>query len=339
MTSFFPPFDPNERRGNRRRLPRIPIQYVIPNLVTLLALCAGLTSIRMAIEGRYALAIGAIVLAALLDGLDGRVARMLKSTSRFGAELDSLTDFVNFGVGPAILLYTWILNEVKSVGWIAAMIFAICTALRLARFNVALDAPDKPDWQGNFFVGVPAPAGALTVLLPVYLEQVGVPHWSPAAPLVLVYTLFVGLLMVSRFPTWSGKKIGRRVPRDMVMPLFVLVVVAVAFLASYPFHVLTAISVGYLCLMPFSWISWHRKKAAEAAGTLVADEDDEDEDEDAGEEEGDEALDAASGHDEPDDSGPFDGDTRPSRKPKPARKPRSGKASAQIVRIPRRKKD
>ena len=139
--------------------------------------CApGLTAIRMAFEDRYVLALAAIVFAAILDGIDGRLARFLKGTSRFGAELDSLSDFVNFGVAPALILYFWGLHDLKSAGWIAAMVFAICARLRLARFNVMIEDPDRPAWAGNFFVGVPAPAGAITVLLPIYAVFLGVPR-------------------------------------------------------------------------------------------------------------------------------------------------------------------
>ena len=152
------------------------MRTLVPNVITLLALCAGLTAIRMAFENRYVLALAAIVFAAILDGIDGRLARFLKGTSRFGAELDSLADFVNFGVAPALILYFWGLHELKSAGWIAAMVFAICAALRLARFNVMIDDPDTPAWASNFFVGVPAPAGAITVLLPIYVALLGLPR-------------------------------------------------------------------------------------------------------------------------------------------------------------------
>src|SRR6478752_3276148 len=165
----FPPFDPAPP-FRRRRFKAIPVRMLLPNLITLLALCAGLTAIRMAVELRLDLALGAIVLAAALDGVDGRVARLLKGTSRFGAELDSLADFVNFGVTPALILYFWGLHDLHSVGWIASLVFAICGALRLARFNVMIDDPTKPAWAGNFFTGIPAPAGAITVLLPIYLS-------------------------------------------------------------------------------------------------------------------------------------------------------------------------
>ncbi len=270
MANLFPDFEPDDAPQQKRfrQLRVIPVRIVLPNLVTLLALCAGLTSIRMSIEGRYEAAILAIAIAALLDGIDGRMARLLKGSSRFGAELDSLTDFVNFGVGPAILVYTWTLDEIRSLGWIAALIFAICAALRLARFNVAIDKPNKPEWQSNFFTGVPAPAGAMIALLPVYLELVGAPHGFWTAPVVLVYTLAIGLLMVSRLPTWSGKLIGKRIQRDLVLPLFVFVVLVVALLISYPWEMMTALSLVYLATLPLSFASWQRQtragKAAEA---------------------------------------------------------------------------
>ena len=255
-------FDPDEppRRKRVRELAGVPARRILPNLVTLLALCAGLTSIRMSIEQRFDAAVAAIAIAALLDGIDGRVARFLRSSSRFGAELDSLTDFVNFGVAPAILLFVWALDEVRSLGWIVVLVFAICAALRLARFNVALDHPDRPEWQSNYFVGVPAPAGAITVLLPVYMEFVGTPRGFWTAPLVLVYTLAIGLLMVSRLPTWSGKLIGRRIPRDFVLPIFVVGVLAVALFVTYPWQTATLATLAYLASLPFSWSAFHRRE-------------------------------------------------------------------------------
>ncbi|MCX5493800.1 CDP-diacylglycerol--serine O-phosphatidyltransferase [Kaistia dalseonensis] len=259
METLFPPFDPDD--GNRPRLRQvrqIPIRMILPNLITLLGLCAGLTAIRMSIEARYGEAIAMIVIAAVLDAVDGRVARLLRSTSRFGAELDSLADFVNFGVAPAIMLYVWTLDEARSLGWIAALVFAICGALRLARFNVALDGPKKPDWQQDFFTGVPAPAGALIVLLPVYLENLDVPNGRFTVPIVLVYTIAVGLLMVSRLPTWSGKKFSARVPREIVLPLFVVVVVLAASLLSYPWHVLAGGAIAYLIALPIGWRAWQK---------------------------------------------------------------------------------
>src|SRR5437763_7069974 len=162
----FKPRESDPLSVKRRRFRPIPVRMLVPNLITLLALCAGLTAIRLAFEQRLEWAVAAVIFAALLDGIDGRVARMLKGTSRFGAELDSLADFVNFGVAPALILYFWGLHELKSAGWIAALVLAICAGLRLARFNVMADDPDRPAWASNFFVCIPAPAGAITVLLP-----------------------------------------------------------------------------------------------------------------------------------------------------------------------------
>jgi len=238
----------------KRRFRRIPVRTLVPNVVTLLALCAGLTAIRMAFENRYVLALAAIVFAAFLDGIDGRLARFLKGTSRFGAELDSLADFVNFGVAPALILYFWGLHDLKSAGWIAAMVFAICAALRLARFNVMVDDPDKPAWASNFFVGVPAPAGAITVLLPIYLKFLGVPIPSV---LTFLYTLAIAILMVSRLPVFSGKRVGTRVPPDMVGPAVVVAVLFIALLITYPWIILTAGTLAYLGALPFGYLS-HR---------------------------------------------------------------------------------
>ncbi|WP_428650466.1 CDP-alcohol phosphatidyltransferase family protein [Roseibium sp.] len=241
------------------RFRRVPLRLILPNMVTLLALCSGLTAVRMAYEGRWEFAVGAILLAAVLDGLDGRVARMLKGTSRFGAELDSLADFVNFGVTPALMMYLWILKDAGSLGWIAALIFAISMSLRLARFNAALDDPDKPAWASRFFTGVPAPAGALTVLLPLYLDFLGLfPHWFADEAFVAAYTIAIAFLLISRLPTYSGKSFGTRIRRDFVLPLFLFAVLVVALTASYPFRMLAGVSVLYLLSIPFSWRA-HRK--------------------------------------------------------------------------------
>ncbi|MBO0751923.1 MAG: phosphatidylcholine/phosphatidylserine synthase, partial [Bradyrhizobiaceae bacterium] len=233
----------------------VPVRTMVPNIITLLALCAGLTAIRLAAEGTFEWAVYAIVFAAVLDGIDGRVARLLKGTSRFGAELDSLADFVNFGVAPGVTLYFWSLHEMRALGWIAAMVFAIAAGLRLARFNVMIDEPDQPSWAGNFFVGMPAPAGAFTVLLPVYLQFLGAPSF--AVPLTVVYTLGIAFLMVSRLPVLSGKKVGKRVPPDILLPVFVGVVLGFALLIAYPWPVLAIGAILYLASLPFGWLA-HR---------------------------------------------------------------------------------
>jgi CDP-diacylglycerol---serine O-phosphatidyltransferase len=254
MTTQQPPF--GDPRWPRRRFRPIPVRTLAPNLITLLALCAGLTAIRMAFENRYVLALAAIVFAAILDGIDGRLARFLKGTSRFGAELDSLSDFVNFGVAPALILYFWDLHDLKSAGWIAAMVFAICAALRLARFNVMIDEPDRPAWTANFFVGVPAPAGAITVLLPIYAVYLGVPRSGFLTWVTLFYTLGIAWLMVSRLPVFSGKRVGKRVPPEMVGPLVLMVVLFIALLLAYPWIILTAGTLAYLAGLPFGWLSY-----------------------------------------------------------------------------------
>jgi CDP-diacylglycerol---serine O-phosphatidyltransferase len=263
---------PLEQR--RRRFRRIPVRTLAPNLVTLLALCAGLTGIRMAFENRYGLALAAIVFAAVLDGLDGRLARFLKGTSRFGAELDSLADFVNFGVAPALILYFWGLHDLKSAGWIAAMAFAICAGLRLARFNVMIVDPDRPAWAANFFVGVPAPAGAIIVLLPIYAAFLGLPRSPFVTWAMLVYTLVVAALMVSRLPVFSGKRVGTRVPPEMVGPVVILVVLCVALLIAYPWILLTAGTLVYLASLPFGWVSYrgyqHRSRETKIETASVA---------------------------------------------------------------------
>ena len=265
----FPPFDPAPPPF-RRRFKAIPVRTLLPNLITLLALCAGLTAIRLAVENKLELALAAIVFAALLDGIDGRIARMLKGTSRFGAELDSLADFVNFGVAPALILYFWGLHELKSAGWIVALVFAICAGLRLARFNVMIDDPNKPIWAGNFFTGIPAPAGAITVLLPIYLNFLGVSEGLVTVWLTFIYTLVVALLMVSRLPVFSGKRVGKRVPPEMVLPVFVMVVLFFAMLVSYPWQVLTVGTLAYLACLPLGWLSYREHQRKDVAASAPA---------------------------------------------------------------------
>jgi CDP-diacylglycerol--serine O-phosphatidyltransferase len=260
------PIDPQYPEMRRRRFRPIPVRMLVPNVITLLAICAGLTAIRLSTEGRMELAVAAIVFAAVLDGLDGRVARMIKGQSKFGAELDSLADFVNFGVAPGLILYFWQLHELNNGGWIAAMVFAISGGLRLARFNATMDDPNKPAFAANFFTGVPAPAGAITVLLPIYLAFLGLPR--PPAVLTALYTLVIAFLMVSRLPVFSGKTVRMRVPPEMVLPVFVSVVFFIALLIGYPWHILSACTVLYLLSLPAGWKSYRdqeRKAAAPAA--------------------------------------------------------------------------
>jgi CDP-diacylglycerol--serine O-phosphatidyltransferase len=254
--------DPQIPEMRRRRFRPIPVRMLVPNFITLLAICAGLTAIRLSTEGRMELAVAAIVFAAVLDGIDGRVARMIKGQSKFGAELDSLADFVNFGVAPGLILYFWQLHELNNGGWIAAMVFAISGGLRLARFNATMEDPNKPAFAANYFTGVPAPMGAITVLLPIYLAFLGLPR--PPAMLTAVYTLLIGFLMVSRLPVFSGKTVRMRVPPEMVLPVFVSVVFFIALLIGYPWYILSACTVLYLLSLPAGWKSYrdHQRKAA-----------------------------------------------------------------------------
>lgn len=252
----------------RRRFPRVPLRYVLPNLVTLLGLCLGLTAIRFAFEERYEMAVYSIVAAAVLDGLDGRIARALKGTSRFGAELDSLADFIDFGVAPAVLLYFWSLNEIKSFGWFAVLVYVVACALRLARFNVALDDPHKPEWKNEFFTGMPSPAGAIAVMLPVYLHLsiVELPAARWLVPLEIAYVLLIAFLMISPIPHFSGKKLGR-VPRDKFVIVLFGVIVAILLLVTTTMEVLALLTLLYLALIP---MSWRRYKRLEAEATPAA---------------------------------------------------------------------
>lgn len=243
----------NSRRAFlRARRKTVPVRALIPNMVTLIGLCVGLTSIRMAVEGRFEYALIAIAGAAVLDGVDGRMARLLKASSRFGAELDSLSDFVCFGVAPAVVLFLWGFEDAKSLGWIIVLIFAVAAALRLARFNIALDEPGKPIWEGAFFVGVPVPAGAILLMLPLYLEGLGVPKDWMLMPLLAVYAIGIAALMPSRVRTFSGKLIGRRVEREYIAPVIALAVGGAATLVTYPYLMVSLGCLVYLAMIPVS---------------------------------------------------------------------------------------
>ncbi|GHD06923.1 CDP-alcohol phosphatidyltransferase family protein [Tianweitania populi] len=246
------------------RMRRISIRLLIPNLLTLLAICAGMTGIRLAFEGRFEIAVIMVLGAAFLDGIDGRAARMLKATSNFGAQMDSLADIVNFGVAPALVLYAYLLDQAGSFGWIAAMLYAIACGLRLARFNVMLDDPNRPAWKTAYFVGVPAPAGAGLVMLPIYLGFLGVEPDRSFAMGAVVFTLIVAWLLVSRLPVYSGKTVGQRIGRDAVIPLTLGAVAYVLFLTSYTWETLVVSAVAYAVFLPLSVRAYRRRAAKEA---------------------------------------------------------------------------
>ncbi|MBR0683199.1 CDP-diacylglycerol--serine O-phosphatidyltransferase [Roseomonas eburnea] len=240
---------------------------LIPNLLTMLGLCCGLVAIRFAFEGRFEQAAVLIVVAGVIDGLDGRLARLLKATSRFGAEFDSLSDFLCFGVAPAMILYFWTMQDWRALGFAPCLLFAVCMALRLARFNAALDVGTtvKPAYTYNFFTGVPAPAGAGCVLFPLFLglwfTQAGWPILASAIrhpAFVGIILLLVAGLSISTLPTWSFKNF--KVPRHVVLPLLVGTGLFAALLLAEPWAALAMAGVGYLGMLPFSVRSYLRLK-------------------------------------------------------------------------------
>lgn len=264
MSDLFPPFEPERVESKRARFKPIPFRLLAPNVITLLALCLGLTAMRLIVEGKLETATICILIAAALDGIDGRLARLLKGTSRFGAELDSLSDFVNFGVATGYVLWIFVLHDLKSFGWIIVLTLACAMALRLARFNVMIDDPDRPDWQKDFFVGMPAPAGAITAMLPVYLHLIGMPVQEYGALPVGIYILFIAFLTISRIPCYAGKTLGTRVPRTQVLPIFVAVVIVAGLLFAYTFEVLTVVVIAYLALIPVSVVRYRKLERAHA---------------------------------------------------------------------------
>ncbi|OAN60954.1 CDP-diacylglycerol--serine O-phosphatidyltransferase [Magnetospirillum moscoviense] len=259
------------KRAHRLRPPRIPglsINRLIPNILTLLALCAGLTSIRFGLNEQWPQAVTSILLAGILDGLDGRVARLLQGTSKFGAELDSLSDFVSFGVAPAILLYLWTMQTAGGLGWAIVLLYIVCCGLRLARFNTMIGQADLPPYAYNFFTGIPAPAAAGLVMVPMVASFEFGPALFAGPSVATVFLAGVSFLMVSTIPTFSFKKV--RVPNAWVLPMLIVVGALAAFLVTEPWLTLTVIGIGYIGLIPLSIRAFHRlkreaEKVAEAA--------------------------------------------------------------------------
>jgi CDP-diacylglycerol---serine O-phosphatidyltransferase len=246
-----------------RRLRARPLLHLVPNLFTILGLCAGLTGIRYALDGRWELAVTLIAMAGVLDGLDGRSARILKITSKLGAELDSLADFLSFGVAPGLIVYLWTLYDVRGFGWALAMLFATCCALRLARFNSELDLPDRPRWTFYFFTGIPAPAAAGCALLPmIFWFGTGVGFfrsWGLNAALML----FVACMMVSRVPTFSVKRV--RVRPDLVLPTLLGCGLVIAAFAAEPWLTLSVLGLLYLLALPAGVVVARRMRLQEEA--------------------------------------------------------------------------
>ena len=257
--------------ARKRRIPRITglsINRLIPNVLTLLALCSGLTAIRFAISGHFEHAVIAILLAAILDGLDGRVARLLHGTSKFGAELDSLSDFVCFGVAPALILYFWVMSQGGGFGWAVVMLYTVCCGLRLARFNTMMGLDDLPPYAYNFFTGVPAPAAAGLVLMPLIVSFEAGSGVVDRIPVVSLFLMGVSFLMVSKLPTFSAKKV--RIPNAYVLPMLLLVGLLAAFLVTEPWLTLAGIDALYLAMIPIALKSFrHLKAEAERQTTAV----------------------------------------------------------------------
>ena len=232
-------------------------RMILPNMLTLIGVCIGLTSIRFALDGRFEFAIIAIIFAALIDGLDGRIARLIKGTSKVGKELDSLTDMISFGVAPAFIMYFWKLNSLGRFGWLLCLVFVICVALRLARFNV--NSNQEPSWRDNFFEGVPSPAGGILVLTPLIISLSGFDfiklNYDLIVPIFFVVTSF---LLISKFPSYSFKKIV--IPRRTTIFLLFGIVLFFGLLLIYTFNVIAISTLVYLILLPVSYFHYQKIK-------------------------------------------------------------------------------
>jgi CDP-diacylglycerol---serine O-phosphatidyltransferase len=245
-------------RRRRRPLRAQPLIHLVPNIFTVMSLCAGLTAIRYGLDQRFELALALIVAAGVLDGLDGRSARLLKITSKLGAQLDSLADFLSFGVAPALLVYLWTLREVPTIGWSLALLFATCCALRLARFNTELEDDNQPTWMSRFFTGMPAPAAAGCLILPILATFALGQAWPRSWALNALVALVVAVLMVSRVPTFSIKMIVVRVKPQWILPTLIGVGLLAAALLNAPWLTLLAVGVAYVVTLPISVVVAYR---------------------------------------------------------------------------------
>jgi len=247
----------NSTQLRSRKAPHL--ARVIPNAITITALCTGLSSIRFALMERWELAVGLILIAAILDGMDGRIARLLRADSQFGAELDSLSDFISFGVAPAVVIFLYTLQAWKGTGWALTLFFATCMALRLARFNTNMDL-EKPEWASRFSVGLAAPMGAFIALLPLMISFACEENYQAYPILFSISLILSGLLMISRIPTYVLKNV--RVPHHFIRPLLMMVAVFMAALFSVPWWTLSIVGILYLCSIPLSLASYRRKKSS-----------------------------------------------------------------------------
>ena len=232
-------------------------RVILPNMLTLIGVCIGLTSIRFALDGRFEFAIVAIILAAIIDALDGRIARLIKGTSKVGKELDSLTDMISFGVAPAFIMYFWKLNTLGRFGWLVCLIYVICVALRLARFNV--NSSQEPSWRDNFFEGVPSPAGGILVLTPLIFSMTNFEFIQINYDIVVpVFFIATSLLLISKFPSYSFKKIV--IQRKTTIFLLFGIVLFFGLLLIYPFNVIAISAIVYLFMLPISFFHYQKLK-------------------------------------------------------------------------------
>lgn len=243
-----------EDKLKRRRLREQPISRLLPNMITIAGLCCGLSSIRWAMLERWELAVSFILAAAIIDGMDGRVARMLGATSTFGAQLDSLSDFLCFGVAPALVMYMWAMHDIKGIGWAVVLFFSVCTALRLARFNTALYDEEKQAWTKQFFIGVPSPAGGILCLLPLIINLKFEHDFHFPAWLILCHVLLIGTLMASRIPTFSGKQL--RIKHEWIPHFMIACSLFLVLFIIEPWIFIMAISLVYLFSIPLSVRKW-----------------------------------------------------------------------------------
>jgi CDP-diacylglycerol---serine O-phosphatidyltransferase len=243
----------------KRRLREQPISRLFPNMITIAGLCCGLSAIRFAMLGRWEFAVAFILAAALIDGMDGRVARMLGATSTFGAQLDSLSDFVCFGIAPPMVIYMWQLNHIKGIGWAVVLFFSVCTALRLARFNTALFDDNKEPWEKQFFVGVPSPAGGILCLLPLIASLQFEEEFIFPKILIALHVLIIGTLMASRIPTFAGKHI--HIKHEVILPFMIAASFMLVVFIIEPWLLLIIVSLAYLVSILFSVRRWRRLKA------------------------------------------------------------------------------
>ena len=232
-------------------------RVILPNMLTLIGVCIGLSSIRFALDGKFEFAIIAIMFAALIDGLDGRIARLIKGTSKVGKELDSLTDMISFGVAPAFIMYFWKLNTLGRFGWLLCLIYVICVALRLARFNV--NTGQAPSWRDNFFEGVPSPAGGILVLTPLIFSLTSFDFININYDVIVpVFFIATSLLLISKFPSYSFKKIV--IQRKATIFLLFGIVLFFGLLLIYPFNVISISAIIYLCMLPISFFHYQKLK-------------------------------------------------------------------------------